>query len=68
MLACEQAGARRRADRLRAIGRRKAHPLRGEFVEIRRRLILAAIAGKIVDAEIIGEDQHDIRLFRSPRG
>jgi len=67
MLAGEQAGARWRADRLRAIGRRETHPLRRKFIEMRRRLIFATVAGEVVEAEVVGEDEDDVRSFRTVR-
>ena len=56
------AGPRGRADRLRAVAAGEAHSLGGHAVEIRRGLVLAAVAGEVVDAEVVGEDEDDVGL------
>ena len=55
---------RRRANRLRRVGIRKAHAFLREAVEIRRAMILAAVAAQIIHAEVIRENEHNIRFVR----
>jgi len=66
-LAGQQAGARRRADRSRGVGLREARAFGGEFVQVRRALVLAAEAAEVVDAQVIGEEDHEVgrRLLRA---
>jgi hypothetical protein len=51
-------------DRLCAIRTRESDTATGEPVEIGRGLILTPVTGQVIDAEIVGEDQDDIRLVR----
>ena len=48
----------------------KSQALLGEFVEVRRGLILAAVTAEIVDAEVIRQDENDVgfapRFLRGP--
>lgn len=60
----EQRRARRRAHGL-PIRIREPHPLPCELVEVRRVVIGATVAVEIVDAEIVREDEDDVRLVRS---
>jgi hypothetical protein len=54
VLAGHQRGSRRRADRLGAVGRRKAKALAGQPVEIGRRLIHPPIAREVIDSQVVG--------------
>ncbi len=49
------------ADRGIGIGLREAHALGGDAVDIGRREIAAAIAGDIGIAEIVGENEQNVR-------
>ncbi len=57
-------GARRRAHRARGVAVGEAHPLRREAVDVRRLVVPAAVAGDVCPAEIVDEDQDDVRLPR----
>ena len=61
----EQAVARRRADGGRAVRVGEEHPLRGEAIEVRRRdLALGVVAADVAVAEVVGEDDDDVRVPR----
>ena len=60
----ENAAPRRRTKRIRRIGLREFHPSRRKFVEVRRLVILAAVAAKIRPSEVIRHDEEDIRFPR----
>jgi len=69
-LARHQGRARRRADGGRGVGLREARPFSGELVEVRRPLVLATEAAEVVDAEVVGEKDHEVGrgLLRTERG
>ena len=56
--------ARRRADRRGDIRRREPQALRREPIEVRGAVLLAAVDTEIVDAEIVSEDEDDVRRPR----
>ena len=49
------------ADRGIGVGLRKAHALGGDAVDIGRREVAAAIAGDIGIAEVVGENEQNVR-------
>ena len=55
------AAAGRRADRAGRVRGREPRALLGERVEVRRVVVLAAVAAQVVDAEVVGEDEDDVR-------
>ena len=61
-LAGEKASARGRADGGGGVGLGEAGTFAGKLVEVRRLLVLAAEAAKIVDAEIICEENDEVGL------
>src|SRR5687767_5740183 len=61
-LARQNRRTRRRTNRLCAVGRRETRALGGEPIQVRRAMFLAPVAGEVVDAEIVGEDEDDIRM------
>ena len=69
-LAGQQRRPGRRADRFR-VGAGEAQPLPGQAVEARGLVIPAAIAAQVVDAQVVGQDEDDVRpglvLFRPCR-
>ena len=60
-LARHQGGARRRAHRGRGVSLREAGAVGGEPIEVRRALVLPAEATEVVDPEVVGEEDHDVR-------
>jgi hypothetical protein len=68
ILAREQCIPRRRANRRRRMRVREPPPLVREPVDIRRLHLQRAIAAEIAIAEVICEDEHDVRLRREERG
>jgi hypothetical protein len=60
-LARHQGGARRRAYRSGGVSLREAGAVGGELIEVRRTLVLAAETAEVVDAEVVGEEDHDVR-------
>ena len=55
-----QHGAIRTADRPRADGILKPHPLAGDLIDIRRRDLLVSIATKRMRSHLIGENENDV--------
>ena len=55
------AHARRRADRIAGVEVRELHPAFGEFVDVRRLDLLLPVAAEFEAAEIVGDDEHDVR-------
>jgi len=51
----------RRTNRLGTIGRREAHAVARELIEIGRIMFFASVTREIVDAKIIRENEHDVR-------
>jgi len=64
VLAGEDGSARRRAYAASGIIVGKAHPLRGEPVNVRRFVKCAALAAKIGLAQVIREDENDVWFLR----
>ena len=62
-----QRHARRRAERLH-VALLEPHARRGELVHHRRLVALAAIGRDALVAEVVNEDEHDIRLWRRRHG
>ena len=60
VLAGEDAGPRRRANRASGIGIGESHSIRGEPVDVRCAVIRAAVASGIAAAEIVHEDDDDV--------
>ncbi len=67
VVAGHQAAAGRRAYGRAGIGLRKAHPFRGDPVEVRCLHLPGAITAEIAVAEVVGQDQQDVR-FSGLRG
>src|SRR5207249_9586620 len=63
-LAGEDSRPRGRADGLGAVGAGKTDALLRETIEVRSVVVLAAIAMEIVNAEVIAENEEDIRGSR----
>ncbi len=64
MLAGHQATPRGGADCVTAVVLRKAHPFRGQAVDVRRPDLLLAVAAQLRVAEVIGENVDDVRRLR----
>src|SRR5207237_748190 len=60
-LAGQDRRARRRANGLRDIGARETGPFSGEAVKIWRVMFAATVTGEVVRAEVIGENEDDVR-------
>ena len=60
ILAGHERGACRRADRTSGVGIGETLALRGEAIEVRRLVILAAVAAEIGPTEIVGEDDNNV--------
>ena len=60
-LARHQGRTRRRAYRCRGVSLSEAGAVGGELIEVRRALILTTEAAEVVDAEVVGEEDHDVR-------
>ena len=58
----EQGCARGRTQRL-PVGIAKFHPACGQPVNVRRLVKRRAVARKVAPAEIVGEDENNVRLF-----
>ena len=63
VLAGQDARACRRTERARGISLRQADAAGGQAVEVGRLMILAAEAGEVAAAEVVGQDQDDVRLI-----
>ena len=44
------------------IGLREPHPFKGEAIDVRRRVVELAVAAHIRIAEIVRQDENDVRL------
>ena len=64
VLTGQDARARRGAQRAGGIGLRESDAAGGQPVEVGRLMILAAEAGEVAPAQVVGEDQDDVRLVR----
>ena len=53
--------ARRRADGVAAIVAGEDHPFAGEAIDVRRADDLLAVVADFTVAEVIGQDEHDVR-------
>ncbi len=60
----ENGATRRRAGRSRRMGVGVAKPFLREPIKIRRAGMFRAVAGKIAVADVVCQDQHDVRLAR----
>ncbi|OHB72155.1 MAG: hypothetical protein A2V70_20800 [Planctomycetes bacterium RBG_13_63_9] len=56
-----QAASRGRTDRAAGIAVRKPHTLLGHAIEVRRPDHLLAVAAEVAIAEIVGQDEDDVR-------
>ena len=63
VLAGQDARASRRAERAGGIRLREPDAAGGQAIEVGRLMILAAEAGEVAPAEVVGQDQDDIRLI-----
>src|SRR5687767_5491946 len=61
VLAGHQRAARRRAYRRAGVELREPHSFGGELVEVRRLDVTLAIAAELAEAEIVADDQDDVR-------
>ena len=68
VLARQERSARGRADRQAAIGTRVLDPLGGESIEVGSFVIGPAVATQVEHAEVIGQDQYDVRWAVLSRG
>ena len=66
VFAGEQGGTRRRAHGARGIVLREFHAVARELVDVRRFVELAAVAGQVGPAQIVGEDEDEVRLGERP--
>ena len=64
IFAGEQRRARGRADRAGRVGLREFHAVLRELVDVRRLVQIAAVAGEVGPAEVVDQNQHDVRLRR----
>jgi hypothetical protein len=62
VLAGEERPAGGRTGRAAGIKLREAHPLRRHPVQVRRWNFLLAVAPEIAPAQVIGEDDEDVRM------
>ena len=53
--------ARWRTDRLRAVRAGEAHAIAGQLIEVWRVMLAASVTRQVVDAEVIGQDEDDVR-------
>jgi len=60
----DQPGARRRAVGGIGIALREPQPLERQAVDVRRRVVALAVAAHVGIAEVVGEDEDDVRLGR----
>ena len=57
----EDAGARRRAERVGGVSLREAQPAPGEALDVRRLVEgVGPVEGRVAPAEIVGEDEHEV--------
>lgn len=61
-LAGHQGGSRWRADGLCRVGALKTHPLGGQTIQVWRWMFLASVAAKVVNAQVVSKDQHNVGL------
>jgi hypothetical protein len=64
----QQAGAGRRTVRARDVAVGEPRPGLGQRVEVRRRHVLAAVEAHVGVAEVVGQDDDDVRLARLVAG
>ena len=64
MFAGDEHAARRRADGVAAVVAREAHALRGQAVEVWRLDFFLPVAAQLRVAEVVGEDEDDVRPGR----
>ena len=67
VLAGHQAAARRGADGAAGVELRELHPLGRHAVDVRRLDLLLAVAAEFAVAEVVGDDEHDVRPRRLRR-
>ena len=60
VLAAHQRGARRLAVRAAGVAARESHALGGQAVDVRRFVVLAAEAGDVGVAQVVGQDEDDV--------
>src|SRR6185369_14604883 len=58
------ARARGTAERVRDVAGGEAHATAGEGIEVRRRNVAAALKAEVGEAQIVGEDEDDVRAAR----
>src|SRR5262249_22024607 len=68
VLPAHQSGARGLAIRAASVAVREAHALRGQTVNVRCLVKLAAVAGHVRVAEIVGQNEDDVRFGRGVCG
>src|ERR1700722_9078412 len=62
-LPCHQGGTAWRTNRL-GVSASEANSLLRQLAEMRGRVVLAAIASQVVDAEIVGQNENNVRLLQ----